>query len=99
LSDKIDRHHTKVTIGFIIFSTIVFILIGKPIVLLILAGAFNGLVLPLALGAILVAAHNKSIVGDYKHPIWLSIFGWIVFLGTAYLAAVTLKDQISQLFS
>lgn len=99
LSDKIDRHHQKVTIGFIIVSTIIYIIIGKPIVLLILAGAFNGLVLPLALGAILVAAHNTSIIGDYKHPIWLTIFGWIVFLGTAYLAAVTLKDQISQLFS
>ncbi|MBT2757028.1 divalent metal cation transporter [Mesobacillus foraminis] len=99
LSGKIDRHHQKVTIGFIIVSTIVYIMIGKPIVLLVLAGAFNGLVLPLALGAILLAAHNTSIVGDYKHPIWLTIFGWIVFLGTAYLAAVTLKDQISQLFS
>ncbi|WP_121612261.1 NRAMP family divalent metal transporter [Mesobacillus foraminis] len=99
LSGKIDRNHQKVTIGFIIVSTIIYIIIGKPIVLLILAGAFNGLVLPLALGAILVAAHNTSIVGDYKHPIWLTIFGWIVFLGTAYLAAVTLKDQISQLFS
>lgn len=99
LSKDIDAHHTKVTVGFIVVSTIIYILIGKPIVLLVLAGAFNGLVLPLALGAILIAASKKSIVGDYQHPLWLTIFGWLVFLGTAYLAVVTLIDQIPQLFS
>jgi Mn2+/Fe2+ NRAMP family transporter len=99
LSEKVDRNHSKVTIGFIVVSTIIFTFIGKPIVLLILAGAFNGLILPLALGAMLVAAHKKSIVGDYKHPIWLTIFGGLVFAATAYLAVVTLINQIPKLFS
>ncbi|WP_369903660.1 NRAMP family divalent metal transporter [Bacillus manliponensis] len=99
LSKKIDRNNTKVIIGFIVVSTIMFVLIGKPVTLLILAGAFNGLILPLGLGALLIAAHKKSIVGDYKHPLWLTIFGIIVFLGTAYLAIVTLINQIPQLFS
>ncbi|KEK19260.1 membrane protein [Bacillus manliponensis] len=99
LSNKIDRNNTKVIIGFIVVSTIMFVLIGKPVTLLIVAGAFNGLILPLGLGALLIAAHKKSIVGDYKHPLWLTIFGIIVFLGTAYLAIVTLINQIPQLFS
>ncbi|RBW69567.1 NRAMP family divalent metal transporter [Bacillus taeanensis] len=99
LSEKVDRNHSKVTIGFIVVSTIIFTFIGKPVVLLILAGAFNGLILPLALGAMLVAAHKKSIVGDYKHPVWLTIFGGLVFAATAYLAVVTLMNQIPQLFS
>jgi Mn2+/Fe2+ NRAMP family transporter len=99
LSKKVDRHQTKVIIGFIIVSTIIFVLIGKPVTLLILAGAFNGLILPVGLGVLLIAAHKKSIVGDYKHPLWLTIFGIIVFVATAYLAVITLINQIPQLFS
>jgi Mn2+/Fe2+ NRAMP family transporter len=99
LSKWIDRNHTKMIIAFIAVSTIIFVLIGKPVLLLILAGAFNGLILPVALGAILVGAYKKSIVGDYKHPLWLTIFGGIVFFATAYLAVVTLINQFSQLFT
>ncbi|GGE79575.1 NRAMP family divalent metal transporter [Priestia taiwanensis] len=99
LSKKVDRNHTKVIVGFIVVSTIIFVLIGKPVTLLILAGAFNGLILPVGLGALLIAAHKKSIVGDYKHPVWLTIFGVIVFAATAYLAVITLINQLPQLFS
>ncbi|MDQ0483778.1 Mn2+/Fe2+ NRAMP family transporter [Alkalihalobacillus hemicentroti] len=99
LSKKVDRHHSGVTIGFIVVSTIIFTFIGKPVLLLILAGAFNGLILPVALGTLLIAAYKKSIVGDYKHPLWLTIFGGFVFAITAYLAIVTLIDKVPQLFS
>ncbi|MCA0970485.1 divalent metal cation transporter [Halobacillus litoralis] len=98
LSNKVARNEKAFTLGFIVVSTIVFTFIGKPVLLLILAGAFNGLILPVALGTILVGAHKKSIVGDYKHPLWLTIFGGIVFLLTAYLAVMTLIDKVPQLF-
>ncbi|WP_339148215.1 MULTISPECIES: NRAMP family divalent metal transporter [unclassified Sutcliffiella] len=99
LSKKIDRNNSKVIIGFIVVSTIIFAFIGEPVLLLILAGAFNGLILPVALGTLLIAAYKKEIVGDYKHPLWLTIFGAVVFIATAYLAAVTLINQVPKLFS
>ncbi|NMH72139.1 divalent metal cation transporter [Bacillus sp. RO2] len=99
LSKKVDQNNSKVIIGFIIVSTIIFAFIGEPVLLLILAGAFNGLILPVALGTLLIAAYKKEIVGDYKHPLWLTIFGAIVFLSTAYLAAITLINQVPKLFS
>ncbi|WP_404433597.1 NRAMP family divalent metal transporter [Sutcliffiella horikoshii] len=99
LSKKIDQNNSKVIIGFIVVSTIIFAFIGEPVLLLILAGAFNGLILPVALGTLLIAAYKKEIVGDYKHPMWLTIFGAIVFIATAYLAAVTLINQVPKLFS
>ncbi len=99
LSKKIDQNNSKVIIGFIVVSTIIFSFIGEPVLLLILAGAFNGLILPVALGTLLIAAYKKEIVGDYKHPLWLTIFGAIVFIATAYLAAVTLITQVPKLFS
>ncbi|SNZ03292.1 Mn2+ and Fe2+ transporters of the NRAMP family [Terribacillus aidingensis] len=99
LSKSIERHQKLVTIGFIVVSTIIMVLVGQPATLLVLAGAVNGLILPVALGVLLIGAYKKSVVGDdYKHPLWLTIFGAIVFLATAYLAIVTLIDKVPQLF-
>ncbi|PSL46946.1 Mn2+/Fe2+ NRAMP family transporter [Salsuginibacillus halophilus] len=94
---SIERNRRYWTIGFIIFSTGVFALIGEPVLLLVLAGAFNGLILPLTLGSILLAAHKTKIVGDYKHPIWLTIFGAIVVLLMAYFGVYTLITSIPDL--
>ncbi len=77
-----SKYNNIVIIIFIVFSTIVFVTIGKPVKLLILAGAFNGLILPITLSAILIASKNKRIVGDYKHPTWLLILGIVAVLAT-----------------
>ncbi len=77
-----SKYNNVVIIIFIVFSTIVFVTIGKPVKLLILAGAFNGLILPITLSAILIASKNKSIVGDYKHPTWLLVLGVIAVFAT-----------------
>ena len=37
---------------FIVVSTIIFLFLGKPVTLLIVAGALNGLILPITLGTI-----------------------------------------------
>ena len=95
---KIDQHYKYWIIGFIVFSTVVFVLVGQPVTLLILAGAVNGLILPLTLGSVLLAAHNKKIVGDYRHPVWLTVFGAVVVALTAYLGVDTLISSIPQLF-
>ncbi len=79
---------------FIIFSTFIFVWIGKPIKLLIAAGAINGLILPIALAVILIAAYNKKIIAAYKHPKWMTIIGWLVVLIMSWLSVVTIKNWI-----
>ena len=76
----IPRHENKVIIGFISISTLIFIAIGKPVTLLVLAGALNGFILPITLGTILIAAYRKTVVGNYRHPVWLTGFGILVVL-------------------
>ncbi|WP_272870283.1 hypothetical protein [Aliivibrio fischeri] len=34
----------------------------------------------------LIAAKKAQIVGDYKHPVWMSVFGWLI---TAMMAAMS----------
>ncbi|WP_425435858.1 NRAMP family divalent metal transporter [Oceanobacillus senegalensis] len=95
---KIDEMYRYWIIAFILFSTAVFVWVGQAATLLVLAGAVNGLILPLTLGSIIIAAHHSKIVGDYKHPIWLTVFGVIVVILTAYLGIQTLFQMIPQLF-
>ena len=63
---------------FILVSTIIFLIRGNPVGLLVWAGAVNGLILPLALAVMLIAASRPSIINQYKHSITLQVIGWIV---------------------
>lgn len=95
---SVARYENWVIIGFIAISTVIFVAIGRPVKLLILAGALNGLILPITLGTILVAAYKKKLVGDYKHPVLLTIFGILVVIIMAWLGGYTLIKQIPEFF-
>jgi len=94
----IDKHHKKIIIGFIAVSTLVFVFIGRPVLILVLVGSLNGLILPIALGVMLVAAYKSRIVGDYKHPLWLTIFGVVIVITMAIMGIYSLMNGIPQLF-
>lgn len=85
LATPIERHHRWWIMGFIVASTAIFVTVGRPVTLLILAGAINGLILPLALLSVLLGAHRTSIVGDYRHPLWMSVAGYIMVAFTMWL--------------
>ncbi len=77
---NLEKHNNYLVIGFILFSTAFFLFNPKPVELLILAGTINGFILPVGLALILIASRKSKIVGDYKHPLWLQIAGWLVVL-------------------
>lgn len=95
---NIVKYEHYVIIGFITISTLVFLLVGQPVNILIIAGALNGMILPIALATLLIAAHKKSIIGDYKHPKWLTIPGILVIIAMGILSIMTLREQILLLF-
>jgi Mn2+/Fe2+ NRAMP family transporter len=97
-SPLLEKYHKWLIIGFIVISTIVFVSIGKPVAVMILVGALNGLILPIALGVMLLAAHKKKIVGDYKHPVWLTVFGLIIVAAMSYMGVYTMINEIPKLF-
>lgn len=98
-SPVLDRNYRWLVIFFILFSTLVFALVGRPVTILVLVGTLNGLILPITLGVMIIAAYNKKIVGEYKHPIWMAVFGAIVVLMTAYMGIMTLITQLPKMFS
>jgi Mn2+/Fe2+ NRAMP family transporter len=94
----LEKYHKWIIVGFIAISTLVFVLVGRPVKILILVGSLNGLILPISLGVMLVAAYKTKIVGDYKHPLWMTIFGVIIVITMAYMGIYSLIDGIPKLF-
>jgi Mn2+/Fe2+ NRAMP family transporter len=91
LHPAVTKKFRAVIVTFIIFSTIVFLILGKqPVEVLVTAGAVNGLILPFALAIILLAAYKKCITGNYKHPYWLAVAGWVVVMAMAYMGVKVL---------
>lgn len=80
---------------FILVSTIVFVWIKQPPTsILVLAGALNGLILPLGLAIILIAATRKRLMGDYKHPLWMHIAGWSVVLLMSWMGYMAIAKGL-----
>jgi Mn2+/Fe2+ NRAMP family transporter len=97
LSARVETRQRATIIVFVLVSTAVFLAVGRPVQLLVAAGAANGLILPLALGAMLVAARRRDIVGDYRHPAWMIVFGWAVALAMTAMAAYTITTTLPAL--
>jgi Mn2+/Fe2+ NRAMP family transporter len=76
----LDKYHRFLTIIFILISTLIFLLVGKPVKVLVFVGTLNGFVLPIALSILLLAGRKARLMGDYKHPLLLQVAGWIVVL-------------------
>lgn len=87
-SGWLQRHRGWVVVGFIALSTVVYVALGQaPVTLLILAGALNGLILPVGLGVIVwVALRRQDLLQGYRYPLWLGLCGLAVWLLTLYLA-------------
>ena len=66
---------------FLAISTCIYLIIGKPVNLLLFAGYINSFILPLGLIISLLSFQNKKIFKDYTPSNWLIFPAWIlVFL-------------------
>ena len=97
LIPAVQKNEKIVISAFIIASTIMFIALGNPVKLLVLAGMVNGLILPVALAVILIAATKSSIVHQYRHPIILQFIGWVVVAMMSYLGYLTILKSLKSL--
>ncbi|MBQ8852646.1 MAG: divalent metal cation transporter [Oscillibacter sp.] len=94
----IEKYERQFVVGFIAASTFIMVVLGGAAKLLIIAGAVNGLILPITLGVMLLASKSKKIVGEYKHPTWMFILGLVVFVIAAYMG-ITAVPGILKLFA
>jgi Mn2+/Fe2+ NRAMP family transporter len=86
-SRRLEARRNLVTVAFILFSTAIYLALGQaPVTLLVLAGALNGLILPVGFAIILwVAARRMDLLRGYRYPKWLLVVGALVWVLTVYL--------------
>ena len=89
-----DRTRNLITVGFIGFCTVAYLLIGQaPQQLLIFAGAFNGLILPVGFGVLLwVAWRRRDLMQGYVYPKGLLVIGVVAWLLTLFLGYSSLSS-------
>jgi Mn2+/Fe2+ NRAMP family transporter len=96
--DAADRHWQRLVVVFIALSTAIFLVVGRPVKVLIVVGALNGLILPMSLGVMLLVSRSPRIVGAYRHPRWLVASGVIVVTAMLALGVWTMITQVPKLF-
>jgi len=92
-----NKYQRGITTAFILISTVVFAFVGRPVKVLIVVGALNGLILPVSLGMLLIAVLKKKLIGDYKHPLWMSIAGWVVVVIMSIMGAKAILTDMGKL--
>lgn len=85
--DASPRLRNILTVGFIAVCAVVYLIINQaPQTLLIFAGAFNGLILPISMTVMLYAAWvRRDLLNGYKYPAWLLLIGLFAWLLTLFL--------------
>jgi Mn2+/Fe2+ NRAMP family transporter len=82
-------------------ATLVLKVLGiQATALLIAAGTINGILMPVVLGIIVIAAYSSRIMAGYRHPWWAGLFGgvaWLVSVFLAYQAALSLWQTLRRL--
>ncbi len=88
-----ERRRNLLTVAFIAVSAAVFVVIEQtPARLLVFAGTFNGLILPLGFAVLLyVAWRRRDLLGGYRYPAWLLTAGVLAWLLTLYLGYNAIK--------
>ena len=94
-SPKLERARNWLVVAFVAVSAAVFLLLDQaPTTLLVLAGALNGLILPVGFGALLwVAVRRRDLLGGYRYPAWLLAIGVVAWLLTLYLGVNSLSGM------
>lgn len=87
-----EKQHRIIVTFFIASSALIFLIVGRPVSILIIVGALNAFILPLALGIILLVSRKTTIVNQYRHPWWMIIVGWVVVVTLALMSIYTLAD-------
>jgi Mn2+/Fe2+ NRAMP family transporter len=93
------RRRNLLTVGFIVLTTTIYAIVEQaPVTLLVFAGAFNGIILPLGFGLLLwVAWQRRDLLRGYRYPAWLLLVGaaaWVLTLYLAYNSIAPLGDLL-----
>ena len=94
------RTRNMLTVAFIVVCAVLYLVLRQaPTTLLVFAGAFNALILPVGFAVLLiVAAFRRDLMGGYRYPVWLIAVGVLAWLLSVFIAVRAFQPML-QLFA
>ena len=91
------RVRNGLTVAFITVCVLAYVIMGAaPQTLLIFAGAFNGLILPIGFAVVMWAAwRRRDLLGGYAYPKWLLLLGTVILAGSVFMGLRSLSGLAS----
>jgi Mn2+/Fe2+ NRAMP family transporter len=89
----VERRQRAALAVFVGAALILYLFLGRPVRLLVLAGGLNGLILPVTLGVVLLASRRRDLMGDYRHPPALQAVGWLAWIVSVGAGALALREM------
>ena len=82
------RTRNLLTVAFIVVCTALYLTLRQaPQTLLVFAGAFNGMILPVGFAALLyVAWRRRDLLHGYRYPGWLLVMGALAWIVSVFIA-------------
>ncbi|CAD2073883.1 NRAMP family divalent metal transporter [Phocicoccus pinnipedialis] len=93
----LKKHLNIVLVMYILTAWLINLIVAEPTILVLFSFALNGILIPVILGGILHATRRKDIVGNYKHPLWMSAFGVVALIFT-FISAFYMIYELRVLF-
>jgi Mn2+/Fe2+ NRAMP family transporter len=88
----VDAHPRGALMAFVATALVLYLFLGRPVTLLIAAGAINGLILPATLAVVLLASRRRDLMGTYHHPAWMTALGALAWVLSVAAGALGLRE-------
>ncbi|MGF1909565.1 divalent metal cation transporter [Vibrio kasasachensis] len=92
----VARNEKTWCVGFILVTSLGTVTMNMPILLLMLAGLVNSIILPIVLGIVLAATRRKDIIGEYKHPMYLTAIGSLIVVVMAGASVTNIGNFVAK---
>ena len=91
------RTRNMLTVAFIVVCAVLYLVLRQaPTTLLVFAGAFNALILPVGFAVLLiVAAFRRDLLDGYRYPTWLIVVGVLAWLLSVFIAVRAIGPMIA----
>ncbi|MEP7372744.1 MAG: NRAMP family divalent metal transporter [Chitinophagaceae bacterium] len=96
---SLEKNQRWLITAFTLISTVVFVVLQQPpSYILVMAGALNGFILPIALAIMLIAVTRKKLLGFYQHPLWMQVAGWLVVVVMGWMGGILIAESLGKTY-
>lgn len=84
--------------GFIALAALLFALYGKPVKVLVFAGALNGFILAFAMVIMMAATRKPDILAGYRYPVLWFVLGIVISVVLVVFGCMAIYPELTKIY-